>query len=69
MIAKDLFSAFDRDEMFAPEVAHRYRDTVLVPGGSKDAADLVTDFLGRPYDNRAFAAWLASGPGDAEEAR
>jgi thimet oligopeptidase len=62
VIAKDLFSAFDPDDLFAPEVAHRYRDTVLAPGGSKDAADLVVDFLGRPYDNRAYAAWLASAP-------
>jgi len=69
VIAKDLFSAFDPDDLFAPEVARRYRDTVLVPGGSKDAADLVADFLGRPYDKRAYTAWLASGPDGAEEAR
>jgi thimet oligopeptidase len=69
VIAKDLFSAFDRDDLFSPEVAHRYRDTVLVPGGSKPAADLVTDFLGRPYDNRAYSAWLASGSAGAGEAR
>jgi hypothetical protein len=25
---------------------------------SRDAADLVESFLGRPYDNRAFTAWL-----------
>ncbi|GGF47778.1 Zn-dependent oligopeptidase [Marmoricola endophyticus] len=58
VIAKDMFSAFDAGDLFAPEVAHRYRDTVLVPGGSKDAADLVEDFLGRPYDTEAFTAWL-----------
>jgi thimet oligopeptidase len=58
VIAKDLFSAFDRDDLFATEVAHRYRDTVLAPGGSRDAADLVEDFLGRPYDQRAYRAWL-----------
>ena len=58
VIAKDLFSAFDRDDLFAPEVAHRYRDRVLAAGGSADAADLVEDFLGRPYDDRAFTAWL-----------
>jgi thimet oligopeptidase len=58
VIAKDLFSAFDRDDLFAPEVAHRYRDAVLAPGGSKDAADLVEDFLGRPYNTEAFSAWL-----------
>ena len=32
VIAKDLFSAFDRDDLFATEVAHRYRDRVLAPG-------------------------------------
>ena len=60
VIAKDLFSAFDKDDMFATDVAHRYRDTILVPGGSKDAADLVADFLGRPYSFDAFQEWLAS---------
>jgi thimet oligopeptidase len=59
VIAKDLFSAFDRDNMFDAEVAGRYRDRVLAPGGSRDAADLVADFLGRPYTFDAYAAWLA----------
>ncbi|MEI5673487.1 MULTISPECIES: M3 family metallopeptidase [unclassified Nocardioides] len=59
VIAKDLFSAFDPDNLFDPEVAGRYRDRVLAPGGAQDAADLVADFLGRPYSFDAFAAWLA----------
>jgi thimet oligopeptidase len=59
VIAKDLFSAFDPENLFDPEVAGRYRDRVLAPGGSKDAADLVADFLGRPYTFDAYAAWLA----------
>ena len=58
VIAKDLFSAFDPEDLFATEVAHRYRDRVLAAGGSKDAADLVGDFLGRPYSFDAFEAWL-----------
>jgi thimet oligopeptidase len=62
VIAKDLFSAFDPDDLFAAEVAHRYRDRVLAPGGSKDAAELVEDFLGRPYDDRAYRAWLEHQP-------
>ena len=41
------------------DVARRYRDRVLAPGGTKDAADLVADFLGRPYTFDAYAAWLA----------
>jgi thimet oligopeptidase len=59
VIAKDLFSAFDREDMFDAEVASRYRDRVLAPGGQRDAADLVEDFLGRPYTFDAYAAWLA----------
>lgn len=59
VIAKDMFSAFDESDPFAPEVAHRYRDHVLVPGGSADAADLVAGFLGRPFSFDAYAAWLA----------
>ncbi|TAM89531.1 MAG: peptidase M3 [Jatrophihabitans sp.] len=59
VIAKDLFSAFDAHNLFDPAVAGRYRDTILAPGGSADAADLVADFLGRPYSFEAFGAWLA----------
>lgn len=58
VIAKDLFSAFDPGDLFAAEVAQRYRDKVLVPGGSRDAAVLVADFLGRPYSSEAFKTWL-----------
>jgi thimet oligopeptidase len=60
VIAKELFSAFDRDDLFAPDVAARYRDRVLAPGGSDDAAHLVERFLGRPYGFAAFERWLAS---------
>jgi thimet oligopeptidase len=59
VIAKDLFSAFDHEDLFDPEVAGAYRDKVLRQGGRKDAADLVEDFLGRPYTFDAYAAWLA----------
>ncbi|GAB3597600.1 M3 family metallopeptidase [Microbacterium tumbae] len=58
VIAKDLFSAFDPTDLFAPAVAARYRDRILAPGGSADAADLVEAFLGRPYSFDAFGAWL-----------
>jgi thimet oligopeptidase len=60
VIAKDLFSAFDPGDLFAPAVAGRYRDRVLVSGGARDAADLVEDFLGRPYAYDAFEAWLSA---------
>ncbi len=62
VIAKDLFSAFDAGDMFDPVVAQRYRDGILAPGGSRDAADLVAGFLGRPFSFDAFAAWLDNAP-------
>jgi len=58
VVAKDLFSQFDRTNLLAPPVAHRYRDAVLVPGGSKPAADLIGDFLGRPFRFDAYERWL-----------
>src|SRR5664279_1183527 len=62
VIAKDLFSAFDRANLLDPVIAHRYRDLVLARGGSADASDLVTAFLGRPYSFDAFAQWLDAVP-------
>jgi Zn-dependent oligopeptidase len=58
VIAKDLFSKFDQANLLAPDVAKRYRDTILVPGGSRPAATLVRDFLGRPFEFAAWQAWL-----------
>jgi thimet oligopeptidase len=58
VIAKDLFSGFDARDLLAPGPARRFRDTVLAQGGAKPAADLVRDFLGRPYSFDAWAAWL-----------
>jgi thimet oligopeptidase len=66
VIAKDLLSAFEGPDLFAPETALRYRDTILAAGGSKDAADLVADFLGRPYNIGAFSSWLQDAPYPSE---
>ncbi len=59
VIAKDLFSAFDPDDLFAAGPATAYRDKVLARGGTADAADLVADFLGRPFSFDSYASWLA----------
>ncbi len=58
VIAKDLLSEFQRTGLLDAETAKKYRESILVPGGSRDAADLVQDFLGRPYSFGAFEAWL-----------
>ncbi len=62
VIAKDMFSAFDPDNLLDPAIAQRYRDAVLARGGAADAAELVTDFLGRPYRFDAFERWLNATP-------
>ncbi|HEX5860178.1 MAG TPA: M3 family metallopeptidase [Microbacterium sp.] len=58
VIARDLLSGFGRDLADA-EVALRYRTEILERGGSRDAADMVASFLGRPYAFDAYREWLA----------
>ena len=58
VIAKDLLTPFAGGDLMATDVTYRYRDLVLAPGGSKDAAVLVHDFLGRDYGFDAFEAYL-----------
>jgi len=60
VIAKDLLTPFESSGLMATEVTRAYRDKVLVPGGSRDAADLVRDFLGRAYDFKAYERFLVS---------
>ncbi|MCH7529330.1 MAG: peptidase M3, partial [Candidatus Marinimicrobia bacterium] len=61
VIAKDMFSLFEEAGLMDREVARRYRRTILEPGGTKPAAQLVRDFLGRDYSFDAFAKWLSGG--------
>lgn len=59
VIAADMHSEFTKKGLRNTELAHHYRKTVLEPGGTQDAADLVANFLGRPYSFEAFAKDLA----------
>jgi thimet oligopeptidase len=61
VIAKDLFSRFDRSDMLATEPALRYRRQILERGGSAPAAQLVEEFLGRPFSFEAWRRWLEDG--------
>jgi thimet oligopeptidase len=58
VIAKDLFGPFRAAGLLDPGPARRYRKAILEAGGSKPAADLVKDFLGRPHAFEAYEAWL-----------
>ncbi|MBM3770319.1 MAG: Zn-dependent oligopeptidase [Acidimicrobiia bacterium] len=58
VIAKDMFTVFNRAGLMNRDAALRYRSRVLEPGGSQPAADLVRHFLDRPYSFTAFEDWL-----------
>lgn len=58
VIARDLFQHFDGDVMNAERFG-AYKKHVLAAGGSRDAADMVESFLGRPFAFDAYEAWLA----------
>lgn len=58
VIAKDLLTPFEKKGLMNTEVTYAYRDKILAPGGSKDAAVLVKDFLGRDFSFKAFEAFL-----------
>jgi thimet oligopeptidase len=61
VIASDLFTEFAKHGLRDRATAERYRRLVLAPGGSKPAAELVADFLGRPVNLDAYRAELAKG--------
>ncbi len=58
VIAEDFFQQFNQQNLLAGEAPMRYRRTVLEPGGSMSANDLVKNFLGRPQSMAAFQRWL-----------
>ena len=58
-ISTDLFTRFASEGLRSPAAARAYREKVLAPGGSKPAATLIQDFLGRPTSLDAYKARLA----------
>jgi Zn-dependent oligopeptidase len=50
----DMFSRFEEEGVTNPAVGMAYRREVLERGGSVDADDMLTAFLGREPDNTAF---------------
>ncbi len=58
VIALDFFNQFDKKNLLDGPAAMRYRKTVLEPGGSMSANDLVRNFLGRPQSYEAFRVWM-----------
>jgi thimet oligopeptidase len=58
VIALDFFNQFDKKNLVEGPAAMRYRRTVMEPGGSISANDLIKNFLGRPQSYEAFKVWM-----------
>ncbi|HVG25954.1 MAG TPA: M3 family metallopeptidase, partial [Acidobacteriaceae bacterium] len=61
VIALEFFAEFahgSADQLLSGPVASRYRKTVLEPGGSKPARELVQAFLGRETSMEALQGWI-----------
>lgn len=58
VIALDFFAQFDPRHLLEGPAGMRYRRTVLEPGATKPAAQLVRDFLGRDMNLEAYRRWM-----------
>jgi thimet oligopeptidase len=54
----DMFSRFEKDGVLNPQVGGAYRAKILEQGGSRDASDMLRDFLGREPNKDAFLTHL-----------
>jgi Zn-dependent oligopeptidase len=54
VIGDDMFSRFTREGVASPVVGAEYRRAILEPNGSRDAEELVRDFLGREPSNAEY---------------
>lgn len=61
VMALEFFARFDGKNLVDGPAAMRFRRSVLEPGGSKPARDLVREFLGREVSMSAFKEWLQQG--------
>lgn len=58
VLALDMLSRYG-DKLMNPEIGHLYRQTILSRGGEKLASEMVSTFLGRQPDNKAFFAEIS----------
>ncbi len=58
VIAKDFYDAFKQAGLADTKMTFAYRRAILEPGGSRDASELIKDFLGRDFNFDAFEKWL-----------
>ena len=54
VIAQDIFSRFEAEGLFNEELGAKLRKYIYTPGTVYDENEMVEQFLGRPYNNKAF---------------
>jgi thimet oligopeptidase len=60
MYAHEVFSVIKKYGLLNPEIGERFVQCILKPGASKDANQLLIDFLGRPASTEAYIEWINS---------
>ena len=58
VMAKDIFTRFEKSGLLDQSTALKYRRMILEPGGAIDADQMVRNFLGRDYAFDSFREWL-----------
>lgn len=64
VIARDLLTAFNQDNLLDPEVGRRYRETILARAGTAPIEELIEEFLGRSFNAKAWEEWINGGVSD-----
>jgi len=54
VFALDMFNSKFKKNPLDPKIGLEYREKILKPGSSKDAKDMLIDFLGREPNEEAF---------------
>lgn len=54
VIADDIFSEFEKQGVYNADLGAKLRKLVYTPGITQDPNLMVNEFLGRPYNNKAF---------------
>jgi thimet oligopeptidase len=62
VFALDIFEQIKKEGLLNPVVGHRYAQTILARGGSKDPNELLREFLGREPNQEAFLKDLGLQP-------
>ncbi len=57
-LSEDLFLRFEKEGLMNPKVDREYRTSIIDPGGTEDAADMVRHFLGRDSSFSALENYL-----------